>query len=154
MINIVKDGDLFESNAEAWVNTVNCCGVMGKGIALGFKRRFHLYYNNYREKCFDKLLHPGSCYVFPQLVMSDAVGPDYIISFATKDKWWQPSQLKWIESGLIDLETILLDRQIQSIAVPALGCANGGLSWYDVKPLILRTCDKFPEVRFEIYEPK
>src|SRR5688572_11486698 len=103
MIEFIKNGDLFDSDCEAWVNTVNTSGVMGKGVALGFKQRFHLYYNNYREICWAKELKPGHCCAWNQFASSDTpLGPKWIISFATKGKWWNPSELKWINTGLED----------------------------------------------------
>jgi O-acetyl-ADP-ribose deacetylase (regulator of RNase III) len=148
MITFIQRGDIFESNCEAITNTVNCVGVMGKGLALEFKRRYPDYFKWYREACKEGLISIGhvSVYTLP------GFGNLKIVSFPTKTDWKYPSQLSWINAGLLNLEKTCLRLNIKSIAIPALGCSNGGLSWKDVKPLISARFEK-TEMTVEVYEP-
>lgn len=158
MIHYIKDGDLFDSGADILVNTVNCVGVMGKGIALEFKRRFPEYYADYRKACNEGLVKPGVCRLW--------IYKPIIISFPTKDHWRNPSKIEWIESGLKSLiqriatvqdNPFLKDAKV--VAIPALGCANGGLDWVEVKPLIEKELSLLPNhyrkrgIQFLVYEP-
>lgn len=143
-------GDLFQSGAEALVNAVNCVGVMGKGIALSFKTRFPENFAAYKLACYRRQVRPGKMFVFQT---NDLFGnPRIIINFPTKRHWREKSELWYINDGLQDLIKVIDKYHIRSLALPPLGCGNGGLDWYDVKPLIERylgtaSCDVY------VYEP-
>jgi O-acetyl-ADP-ribose deacetylase (regulator of RNase III)/uncharacterized protein YwgA len=129
---------MFHEPAEAIVNTVNCVGVMGKGVALEFKNRWPENFRAYKSLCDAGSLRPGRMFVFrtPQLFESNE--PRYLINFPTKDHWRGKSQLQYIADGLDDLIAQVRANHIRSIAMPPLGCGNGGLDWADVKPIIER----------------
>ena len=143
-------GDLLNAPAEALVNTVNTAGVMGKGIALMFKRRFPENYKNYVAACFAGDVRVGRMFVCP---VSELGGPKWIINFPTKEHWRNPSKLEWVISGLNALKDVIRERKIRSIAIPPLGCGNGGLDWKVVRPLIENAFQQFPDVNVIIYEP-
>lgn len=126
-------GNLLEADAEALVNTVNTVGVSGKGIALMFKEAFPENSRAYEAASKADLITPGGLFITER---HDMLGPRYIINFATKHHWRNPSKLIWIEEGLKVLRRELDVRGIQSVAIPPLGAGNGGLLWADVKPLI------------------
>jgi O-acetyl-ADP-ribose deacetylase (regulator of RNase III) len=138
--------DIFEQEAEAIINPVNCEGVMGKGLALEFKKRYPDTCRAYKHSN----IQIGQMFIYPLL-------PDakfsYIINFPTKDKWREPSKLEYIEKGLIDLVAQVKRLGIKSLAIPPLGCGLGGLNWYDVKPLIEQAFLELNDVDFFIYEP-
>jgi O-acetyl-ADP-ribose deacetylase (regulator of RNase III) len=122
-------GDLLLSPATALVNPVNVVGVMGKGLALQFKLAFPDNFKWYKEAC-DK----GEVKIGRMYITSD--GKRFIINFPTKKHWRDPSKLEWVEEGLQDLLKWIYQFDIDSIALPALGCGNGGLNWDDSKALI------------------
>jgi len=124
-------GDIFESQADAFVCTVNTVGVMGKGIALEFKHRFPGLFQCYAEQCHYNNIKVGSVHVWP----TGRLQPRFVINFPTKQHWRNPSRLEWIKWGLDDLAEKLLHHEISSVAVPALGCNLGGLMWTSVVPL-------------------
>lgn len=126
------DGSIFESGCEALVNPVNCVGVMGAGLALQFRQRYARMFIEYKRSCTRGLLRPGS--VQPVKVSSD--NPQWVLNLATKDNWRDPSQMAWVEKGLDDLKRFVLSANIQSVAIPAIGCGYGNLDWLDVKPAI------------------
>jgi O-acetyl-ADP-ribose deacetylase (regulator of RNase III) len=126
-------GNLLEADAEALVNTVNCVGVMGKGIALQFKQAFPENMRVYERACRRKEVQPGRMLVVPT---GRVVNPRFIINFPTKKHWKGKSKIEFIATGLAALVQEIADRQIQSVAIPPLGCGNGGLEWPDVLPLI------------------
>jgi len=132
-----RKGNLLKDDAEALVNTVNCVGVMGKGIALSFKRKFPENYKSYKAYCANDSLKPGELYIFDQRDLFKSKKYTKIINFATKKHWRSPSELKWVDSGLDDLNKLIIEEKISSIAIPPLGCGNGGLNWSDVLYLIL-----------------
>lgn len=146
-------GDIFESGCDALVNPVNCVGVAGKGLALAFKERFPLAYEAYKADCASGRLRIGTCTVHE----TDAASPRYIVNFPTKAHWRDRSRLQDINEGLDSLVNIVKDRQIQSLAVPALGCGLGGLGWKEaVRPLLINVFLVFPESegrRIALYEP-
>lgn len=143
-------GDIFETDAAALVNTVNTVGVMGKGIALQSKRRFPDNYEAYRRACEAGDVTPGKMFVW----RSDQLGnPQWIINFPTKRHWKGKSRLEDIEAGLRDLRRQISALRIESIAVPPLGCGNGGLDWSRVRPLIARALQDLDGVEVEVYEP-
>lgn len=147
------NGDMFASRAQALVNTVNCVGVMGKGVALEFKRRWPDNYKAYKKTCDLKLLRPGSMLVFDRGALFEGEAPRYIINFPTKDHWRSKSKLDYISMGLDSLVEDVLELGIASIAMPPLGCGNGGLDWQDVKPLIETKLKRLSGVEVEVYEP-
>jgi len=127
-------GNIMDSSAEALVNTVNTVGVMGKGIALQFKRAFPHNFEVYENTCITGRLTTGKI-----LAVKDnelLMGERLIINFPTKRHWKMPSKYEYVESGLIALVSYLRDNPVKSIAIPALGCGNGGLEWQKVKLLI------------------
>ncbi|MEW9530123.1 macro domain-containing protein [Microbispora sp. NPDC049125] len=124
-------GDLLLDDAQALVNTVNTVGVMGKGIALQFKRAFPDVFAAYADACADGRVEPGR--VLP-VRLGD--GDRWVLNFPTKRHWRQPSRLDDIEAGLDDLARLLVELDVRSVAIPPLGCGNGGLPWARVRPLI------------------
>jgi O-acetyl-ADP-ribose deacetylase (regulator of RNase III) len=124
-----KNGNMFRINAHILVNTVNCFGVMGGGIALEFKNKYPKMYKDYYHDCLLGNYKPGE----PVAWTDDKV---IIINFPTKNHYRNPSELKWIETGLIWLKEFLKDKNDLVVALPALGCGLGGLKWENVKPLI------------------
>jgi O-acetyl-ADP-ribose deacetylase (regulator of RNase III) len=145
-----KQGNIVESDAEAVVNTVNCLGVSGAGIALQFKKVFPDNYKAYRKHCEDQLLKPGHLFVYIQ--HRGSLGDLTIVNFATKDNWRNDSSMEWIKSGLEELRKLIIDLQLCSVSMPKLGCGNGGLDYNDVKPLIVEFADSLPKVRVVVYE--
>ncbi len=149
MLKLLK-GDLFETEAEALVNTVNTVGVMGKGVALQSKRLFPDNYKAYAAACERGELEVGTVFVFDRGTLDN---PRYIINFPTKRHWRGRSKIEYVRTGLQDLERQIRDLSIQSVAVPPLGCGYGGLDWDEVRPLIEESADRLPEVEFLVYEP-
>ncbi|MDQ2082046.1 macro domain-containing protein [Xanthobacteraceae bacterium Astr-EGSB] len=123
-------GDLFASRAQTLVNTVNCVGVMGKGVAEQFKRRFPAMFEDYKLRCDRKAVRLGEPYLYRDL------SGVQILNFPTKDHWRSPSRLADIERGLDHLAAHAAEWGITSLAMPPLGCGNGGLEWAEVGPLI------------------
>lgn len=143
-------GNLLESSAEALVNTVNTVGVMGKGIALQFKETFPNNFKAYVEMCRRKALVPGKLLLFREETKE---GQKVIINFPTKTNWQLPSRYEYIEAGLKELVEIINREHIQSIALPPLGCGNGGLQWEKVKPMMQEYLSSLNNVDVFIYEP-
>lgn len=146
-----KHGNLLDDDAQALVNTVNCVGVMGKGIALAFKSRYPQMFQDYRADCFARRVLPGS--VRPWRA-ADGSGP-IIVNVATKAHWREPSQMQWVDDALFKLAALVREQQITSIAVPPLGCGNGGLDWEFVKPFLLWRLGErsLPGVDVRLYVP-
>lgn len=149
-----KNGDMFSEPVEALVNTVNCVGVMGKGVALEFKRRWPDNFRSYKKACDAKSLNPGALLVFDTGRLFPADGPRYLVNFPTKAHWRSPSKLAYVEQGLDALVREIRDLGITSIALPPLGCGNGGLAWADVKPLIASKLAALEDVRVVIFSPR
>lgn len=149
MIEITQ-GNILKADAEALVNTVNTVGHMGKGIALQFKKAFPANYDAYRKVCDAKKLQPGKMFVYET---SSMLNPKYIINFPTKRHWRGKSRMSDIEAGLKALVEEVRERDIQSIAIPPLGCGLGGLSWNEVKPRIEDAFAELPEVKVFLFEP-
>ncbi|MBR4264911.1 MAG: macro domain-containing protein [Bacteroidales bacterium] len=120
------EGNIFDSNAQALVNTVNLVGVMGKGIALQFKKKYPENYVLYKKACSNKTIDIGKLFVTKA---TDLNGEKLIINFPTKIDWRKSSEYSYIEEGLTDLITIIRTYKINSIALPPLGSGNGGLDW-------------------------
>jgi O-acetyl-ADP-ribose deacetylase (regulator of RNase III) len=144
------EGDIIEAQAEALVNTVNCVGVMGRGIALQFKEAFPENFKAYAAACKREDVRPGRMFVFEQAEHSQ---PRYIINFPTKVHWRGKSRIEYIESGLEALAAEIRKRDIRSIAIPPLGAGLGGLAWTEVRPLIDRAMAEVPDVDVDVYEP-
>ena len=152
MIKIVK-GDILSSGCEAIVNPVNCVGVMGKGLAALVKNAYPLVYLQYRDNCSRKLVRPGKILVTPTYNTS-GIFPNYIFNFPTKRHWKNKSLIQDIELGLNDLLNCINKYEISSIAIPSLGCGNGGLDWNVVKPLIINIIKIVADdVNVLVYEP-
>jgi O-acetyl-ADP-ribose deacetylase (regulator of RNase III) len=124
-------GDILDADTEAIVNPVNTVGVMGTGLALQFKRKYPKMFREYLSAC-----RRGELKVGRVLVHSVRGYPRLVVNFPTKRDWRDPSQLEWIEWGLADLQALIGELTIRSIAIPPLGCGHGGLGWSDVRKLI------------------
>lgn len=145
-----KTGDILSEDAEALVNTVNCVGVMGRGVALQFKRAFPENFEAYAKRCERNEMLPGNVFVFET---NNLGNPRYIINFPTKRHWKFKSRVEDIESGLESLVGEIANRGIQSIALPPLGCGLGGLNWnLEVRPLLERTLAELPGVKVFVFE--
>lgn len=147
---IYKTGNLLKDDAQALINTVNTVGVMGKGIALQFKKAFPKNFQVYKRACDNKLLTTGEVLTVPT---DNLTGSEYIINFPTKQHWREQSKLSYIQQGLIALLNEIDKNNIKSVAVPPLGCGNGGLDWNIVKPLLESVLQARPDVEWRIYEP-
>jgi O-acetyl-ADP-ribose deacetylase (regulator of RNase III) len=143
-------GNILEAHVYALVNPVNTVGVMGKGLALQFKKTFPANYRAYEVAAKAGAIEIGKIFVFE---MGKFVLPRYILNFPTKRHWREPSRLEYIESGLRDLVRIIRERKIRSIAIPPLGAGLGGLAWRDVRPLIERALSEVAEVDVLVFEP-
>ncbi len=139
-------GNLFDSSAQTWVNTVNCVGIMGKGIALEFKKRFPEMFKDYAVRCEKKLVKLGQPYLYKTLL------PPWILNFPTKDHWRSTAKLDDIVKGLEYLNLKYSAWEIQSLAVPPLGCGEGQLEWRIVGPTLFRYLSKMP-IPIELYAP-
>lgn len=146
----MTQGNLLEAPAEALVNTVNTVGVMGKGIALQFRQAFPSNFKVYAAACKRQEVVPGKMLVVPTHRFDN---PKFIINFPTKRHWKGKSKVEDIEAGLIDLVAVIRREKIKSIAVPPLGCGNGGLEWSLVRTKIERAFLEVPDVRVLLYEP-
>ena len=147
----ITQGDLLkQDDVDAIVNTVNCVGVMGKGIALQFKNKWPSNFNAYETACKAKRVRPGSMFIFDS---GGLVKPNYIVNFPTKDHWRGKSQIEFIQDGLADLVAQIKSLGIKSIAIPPLGCGNGGLDWSEVRPLIEQAFANLPDVQVRLFEP-
>lgn len=149
MIEITR-GNILEADAEALVNTVNCVGYMGKGIALQFKKAFPKNFAAYERACRAKDIRLGEMFVFETGSMWN---PRYIINFPTKRHWLGKSRLEDIEAGLQALVDVVKKLGISSVAVPPLGCGLGGLDWRTVRPMIEKELARLLEVRVLLFEP-
>jgi O-acetyl-ADP-ribose deacetylase (regulator of RNase III)/uncharacterized protein YwgA len=139
-------GDILQSKAQTLINTVNCVGIMGKGIALEFKERFPGMFQDYVERCERKQVKPGVPYLYKTLF------PPQIVNFPTKDHWKSVSRITDIERGLQLLLNQYKDWGITSLAIPPLGCGNGQLEWKAVGPLIYRYASRMT-IPVEMYAP-
>lgn len=143
-------GNLLHADADALVNTVNCAGVMGKGIALQFKQAYPEMAKAYERACQRGEVQPGRMLVWA----TDALtGPRYIINFPTKREWYNKSRYEDIDRGLDALIEEVRRLDIKSVAVPPLGCGNGGLSWSRVRPMIEAAFAAVPDVRVFLFAP-
>jgi len=143
-------GDLFETDMETIVITVNCKGVMGKGIALRLKNTAKPAYEKYRELCEAGEMNLGKSVIYDEPI--DVLQGKTILFFPTKFHWKNRSELFQIKKGLEDFAENYADMGITSIAFPALGCGNGGLNWNDVKPVMRESLEDL-DIDIKIYEP-
>ena len=144
---IYKKTNIFKTPCDAIVNTVNCVGVMGGGLAKAFRDRFPNMYEEYRDICRRKLLKPGQMHYYaPSIEYSK-----HIINFPTKNHWKYDSKMEYITTGLVALKDCLITNKINSVAIPALGCSLGGLNWEDVKKEI--EAIDWGNIYVEVYEP-
>lgn len=147
-----KGGDLLSAPVEAVVNTVNTRGVMGKGIALQVKQRWPEVDRAYRAASKRGEVTLGRMHIVERGGLGD--GPRLVINFPTKDHWRSRSKLADIEAGLHDLRTVIQRLHLRSIAIPPLGCGNGGLAWVDVRPLIEAALGGLDGVNVVVYPPE
>ncbi len=143
-------GDIFKVEAEAIVNTVNCVGIMGRGLALQFKIRYPENYNEYYDACKKNKVQPGKMFLHET---GKLVYPKYIINFPTKRHWRGKSRIQDIEEGLKDLIKIIQKKKITSIAIPPLGSGLGGLDWSEVKTVINKQLECLKEIEIMVFEP-
>ena len=148
-----QHGNLLAAEVDALVNTVNTVGVMGKGIALQFKRAFPANFRAYKRACDEGQLELGRMFVWDAGEFSGAQ-PRYIINFPTKAHWRSRSKISDIHAGLEDLVRVVRDYNIQSIALPPLGCGHGGLAWSDVKPVIEAALVELVDVDVQVFPPE
>jgi O-acetyl-ADP-ribose deacetylase (regulator of RNase III) len=145
-----KKGDILKENTEALVNTVNCVGIMGRGIALQFKNAYPENFKSYAAACKRNEVRPGRMFVFET---GQLTNPRYIINFPTKRHWHGKSRIEDLEAGLVALAEVIRSRNIRSIAIPPLGSGLGGLNWSDVRPRIEMTLREFSNLKVIIFEP-
>lgn len=136
-------GNIFDSKSQTIVNTVNTVGVMGKGIALEFKKRYPDMFLSYQKVCKTGHFHTGMLQLYKNQ-------NPWILNFPTKEHWKNPSKLDYIEEGLKKFVETYQKKEIISIAFPQLGCANGGLNWGDVQPLMEKYLSNL-DIDVEIY---
>jgi O-acetyl-ADP-ribose deacetylase (regulator of RNase III) len=142
-------GDLLASRDDALVNAVNTVRVMGKGIALKFKRRFPANFSTYKEACARNEVKVGKMFV----THHSEPPPHWIINFPTKAHWSQPSKMEWSIAGLQDLQEVIRKQNIRSVALPALGCGSGGLNWLEVRAVLQGALENMESIDIHIYEP-
>jgi len=144
------EGNILESKADALVNTVNTVGVMGKGLALQFKKEFPYNFKVYQQACKDQSFKIGDLIVTEE--ESLLYGKKTIIDLPTKTDWRKPSEYSYIEAGLKRLASLIDEKQIRSIAIPSLGTGHGGLEWNEVQNLIESTL-KHTDIDIQVYLP-
>ena len=147
----LTSGDILKDDAEAIVNTVNCVGIMGRGIALQFKNAWPENFKAYEAACLREEVQPGRMFIFET---GQLTHPRYIVNFPTKRHWRGKSRIQDIESGLQALVHEIRQRSITSVAIPPLGSGLGGLEWDEVRPRIEAALAAVPEVHVRIFEPK
>lgn len=144
------EGNLLDAGTEAIVNTVNTVGVMGKGIALMFREKYPENFKAYEAACKAGEVQVGQMFVTAGVELN---GPRWIINFPTKKHWIHPTKLEWVRDGLVALKAVIREKKIKSIALPPLGCGNGGLDWAVVRPLIESALGDLQDVEVIVYEP-
>lgn len=150
MIKLTQ-GNLLAAPAQALVNTVNTVGIMGRGIALQFKQAYPAMFRDYERACRAGEVQLGKVQVFDLGGLMG--GPRWIINFPTKGHWRADSRMADIDAGLKDLVATIRKLRIRSIAIPPLGCGNGGLDWNEVRPRIEAALAEVPEVEALVYAP-
>lgn len=149
MTVILTSGDIFDSKTDAYVNAVNCVGVMGAGIARQFKVRYPRMNEDYVGACSRGEVRIGNLHVFDTL----DIFPRYIINFPTKYHWKEMSRIESIEFGLEDLKRIMREYDIQTASMPALGAGLGGLLWEPVKKKVIEHFENEKDVKILLFEP-
>jgi O-acetyl-ADP-ribose deacetylase (regulator of RNase III) len=147
---VFKKGDILNENTEVIVNPVNCVGVMGKGLALQFKKKYPDNYISYREAFDDGNILPGKVHLFKT---NKKINPKYIINFPTKIHWKDKSEIIYIVAGLNDLVRVCREKKISSIAIPPLGCGLGGLNWERIRTRIVSVMECMSDMEIIIFEP-
>jgi O-acetyl-ADP-ribose deacetylase (regulator of RNase III) len=145
-----RTGDILQTDAEALVNTVNCVGIMGRGVALQFKKAFPENFKAYADACSRQQVQPGRMFVYETGYVDN---PKFIINFPTKRHWKGKSRIEDIESGLRGFVELIRTRGIRSVAMPPLGSGLGGLHWPDVRRRIEEAVGSLPDVSFIVFEP-
>jgi O-acetyl-ADP-ribose deacetylase (regulator of RNase III) len=145
-----KTGDILAEDAEALVNTVNCVGFMGRGIALQFKRAWPENFDIYAAACRRNEVQPGRMFVTQT---GQLTNPRYIINFPTKRHWRGKSRIEDIDAGLKALVSEIRKRDIRSVAIPPLGAGLGGLNWTQVRPRIEQALKEIPDVKAVVFKP-
>ncbi len=145
-----KTGDILTEDVEALVNTVNCVGIMGRGIALQFKNAFPENFHAYERACQQGIVQPGHMFVFETHKLTN---PKFIINFPTKRHWRGKSRIEDIETGLVALREEISMRNIRSIAVPPLGSGLGGLEWSEVRLCIQKALGNLSNLKIIVFEP-
>jgi O-acetyl-ADP-ribose deacetylase (regulator of RNase III) len=143
-------GNILESNAQALINTVNTVGVMGKGIALQFKKAYPNNFNAYQKACKQCNIGIGKLFVTRESNLNSE--EKIIINFPTKKDWSKSSEYSFIEKGLDNLVQVIEQQNIKSVALPPLGAGNGGLDWENVKKIIEKKLNGL-NVEITVYEP-
>ena len=144
----IEYGNIFDSNAQTLVNTINCVGVMGKGLALEFKNRYPAMFDKYKTFCDKGVFKPGVLWIYK------AEDGKWILNFPTKIHWKNPSEISYIEEGLKKFVEIWKEKGIKSIAFPLLGCKNGGLDANVVIPLMERYLSDCEGLDVTIYDDR
>lgn len=147
----LTSGDILKDDSEAIVNTVNCVGIMGRGIALQFKNAWPENFKAYEAACLRQEVQPGRMFIFET---GHLTNPRYIINFPTKRHWRGKSRMQDIDAGLHALVNELRQRGITSVAIPPLGSGLGGLEWEEVRPRIEAALAVLPDVHVRVFEPK
>lgn len=124
--------NIVDDDADVLICTVNCVGVMGKGVALAFAKKWPEIVPEYKEDCRRGDIRPGYCHLYPLLKGR------WWAAFATKNHWRNPSRIEWVVDGLDRLACHARMAGARSIAIPPPGCGNGGLDWREVEPIVLR----------------
>lgn len=145
-----KLGNILTEDVEALVNTVNCVGVMGRGIALQFKKAYPDNFRAYAKACKLQQVRLGHMFVYETDTITN---PRHIVNFPTKKHWRDGSRLSYIETGLDDLVRVIKEHDIHSIAIPPLGSGLGGLDWIDVRSLIENRLRDLADLQIVIFEP-
>ena len=144
-------GNILHDQSDAIINTVNTVGVMGKGLALQFKKAFPHNFTVYKKACDDDALTTGKVL---SVELNNMSSPFYIINFPTKAHWKEKSRIEYIEQGLEDLKREVNRLGLKSVAVPALGSGLGGLNWQEVYSLIERSLSDMPQIEWRVYPPQ
>jgi len=145
MAYVELKGNIFNTKAQAVVNTVNCIGAMGKGIALEFKLRFPEMFIEYQEICEKRLLRPGQIWPYRK-------GKPWVLNFAIKDDWHQPSKVEWVENTLKKFSSSYKQLRISSIAFPWMGAMNGGIPFETSQDLTRKYLSNLTDINIEVYE--
>lgn len=150
MIKEVENKSIFEGNHDLIVNPVNCVGVMGKGLALHFKKRYPDIMTPYLEACSTGKLVPGKVQILTRMLK-----PNFIVNFPTKDDWRNKSNLDYIRTGLDSFLSCLEKEQekIKSIGIPALGCGLGDLKWEEVRSILIEKLSSLTDYEIVLYSP-